>query len=232
MADVNKENTEKATKQRVQQAAPQTAQQPAVTDTGMQRAQSVPAGRGRGLMPWEPSFGPFALMRRLFDDLEQLTGLGSLGRLVGPSIGPAIGPAIGPMFQELEQTFERDLVFNPQVDVSRRGDKLLVHVDLPGVAPNEIEVTCRDGSLVIEGERHREHEGQEGDVWRSERMYGKFQRVIPLPENADLDNIEARFENGVLEISVKAPVQRAEGRKIEIKSGAGSMPESSDQTKH
>lgn len=218
MAEVKKESTERG----AQQGVPQQS----AGETGMQRAQTTPARRGRErrLMPWEPTFGPFALMRRLFDDLEQLTGFGSLARPFTPSLAP--------MLPELGETFERDLVFNPQVDVSRRGDKILVHVDLPGVAANEINVTCDDNALVIEGERHREHEGQEGDVWRSERMYGKFQRVIPMPENADLDSVDARFENGVLEISVKAPEQRKQGRKIEIKSSASAGSGSSDQTKH
>jgi HSP20 family protein len=146
-----------------------------------------------------PRTGPIGLMRRLFEDLERLSG----GRRQ-PSAGTQFGVEL----------------FMPNVEVLRRGDKLVVEVDLPGNAPDDVRVTIDNGLLMIEGERRSEHEDREGDVWTSERSYGRFQRAIELPENADPDSAEARFENGVLEITIKAPEPRTQGRQLEIKSGS------------
>lgn len=158
------------------------------------------------------AFGPFSLMRRLFDDLERLTGFGAPG-----------------MHRE-GRGFEGSM-FVPTVEVMHRDHKLIVNVDLPGMSADDIQVTVHDGALVIEGERHSEHEHQEGDVWRCERSYGRFQRVIALPEGTDTTSTEARFENGVLSILLRAPEQQ-EGRRIEIKTGGVSASRPVSTTSH
>ena len=184
----------------------------------LQRTSNVPVKRGgrtRALAPALGTFGPFSLMRRLFDDLERITNFG---------------------LPDLERQADRGLggfPFVPTVEVRRRDDKLVVNVDLPGMSADDIRISTDEDSLIIEGERHSEHEQQEGDVWRCERSYGRFQRMIPLPEGADTENVEARFENGVLEISLRAPEQQAQRRRIDIKtqpSGATSE-QSKEQSK-
>ena len=114
--------------------------------------------------------------------------------------------------------------------IEREG-RFLVRADVPGLSPDDIRLEVRDGSLVLEGERRQEVEveGKEG-VYRSERMYGRFSRVIPLPQAADLDKAAARFENGVLEIEI--PLREdAQRRRIEIQGGSkpqeGSKPRGS-----
>jgi HSP20 family protein len=72
---------------------------------------------------------------------------------------------------------------------------------------------------VIAGERRSRREEERGNVFRSERMYGSFRRVIPLPEGADAENASASFANGVLEIRVKLTEQRQQRRQLEIKRG-------------
>jgi HSP20 family protein len=134
-------------------------------------------------------FGPFSLMRRLFDDMERLWGGG--GR------------------EPLEQAL---VPFVPAVDADRRGDRIVVRVDLPGMAADDVSVTITDNALIVEGERRVE--ARDRGVY--ERTYGSFRRVIPLPENTEADSAEARFENGVLEISVRAPERRERGRNVEI----------------
>jgi len=111
-------------------------------------------------------------------------------------------------------------VWSPAIDVIERDGALVVRADVPGLSSDDIRLEVRDGALVLEGERRQEIkvEGEEG-VYRSERMYGRFSRVIPLPESADLDKAAARFENGVLEIEI--PLREgAEGRRIEIRSSS------------
>jgi HSP20 family protein len=149
-------------------------------------------------------------MRRLFDDLERLTGFGAPER-------------------RLEDRGRSGFPFMPTVEVRRRDDKLVVNVDLPGLSADNVRITADEGALIIEGERRSEHEEDDGDVWRCERSYGRFQRMIPLPEGADPNSAEARFDNGVLEISVRAPEQKAQRRQIDIQTGSGGA--SSDKSK-
>ena len=95
----------------------------------------------------------------------------------------------------------------------------LVHVDLPGLSPDDVKLRIEDGALLIEGERKSESESESGGVMRTERYFGHFQRCIPLPDGATADKAEARFENGVLEVSIVAPQLAPQGRQIEIQTG-------------
>ncbi|MDB4960638.1 MAG: heat shock protein Hsp20 [Myxococcales bacterium] len=171
---------------------------------GKREQESAPAKQRerRSARPMIPIVGPLGLMRRLFDDLAQLAG-------VGNEPGPA---------QKEQAQGPEGMMFSPRVDVTRRDGKVVVQVDLPGVAPENISAVIEDDALLIEGERRDERQFQEGNVWRSERIYGRFQRVIPLPEGVDTDSVEARFENGVLEIALRAPEQKRSGKQIDIKS--------------
>ena len=109
--------------------------------------------------------------------------------------------------------------FVPSVEVMQHDDRLIVKADLPGMEPNDVRITADHGDLVIEGERRSEHEDNEGDVWRCERSYGRFERRIALPPGAEIESAEARFDNGVLEISMRAP-SREQRRTIDIKTGS------------
>jgi HSP20 family protein len=112
------------------------------------------------------------------------------------------------------------LAWIPDIDVTRRDDRLVVRADLPGLAPDEIRVIVEDDAIILEGERQSENVRDEGDVWQAERTYGRFRRVIPLPDGAKPETAEARFENGVLEIGVQvSDSQAGRRRNVEIKSG-------------
>jgi HSP20 family protein len=160
------------------------------------------------------SFGPFSVMRRLFDDLD---------RLIDVNASDMLGHAS----RDLD-----GLMFVPTIDVMRRDDQVVVSVDLPGMSVDDIQVTVDDGALIVEGERRSEHEQRDRDVWRCERSYGRFQRVIPLPEGADPTTAEARFENGVLEISLRAPEPTKQGRKIDVKTSGTSSDASRQAGSH
>lgn len=137
--------------------------------------------------------GPFALMRQLFDDLAQMWGGATTPRS------------------------RQAVAFIPDIEVARRGDKLVVKADLPGMTRDDVEVNVLDDALVITGERRSEHEQQDEGMWSCERSYGSFRREIGLPEGTDASSAEAKFENGVLEISLSITDQsKARGRKIEI----------------
>jgi HSP20 family protein len=116
------------------------------------------------------------------------------------------------------------MTFAPRVDVTRRDDRIIVHADLPGMSPEDLEVQVTQDGLVLQGERSQKTDRREDDVWQSERSYGRFYRMIPLPEGTDLDSAEARFENGVLEISLKMTAEQAGRRRIEIQSDSSARP--------
>jgi HSP20 family protein len=90
----------------------------------------------------------------------------------------------------------------PNVEVLRQANNFVVRVDLPGVAPDEIDISIDDGLLTIAGERTQERREDDDGFVRTERSYGAFLRTIVLPEGADESRIEAKVDNGVLEINV------------------------------
>jgi len=111
----------------------------------------------------------------------------------------------------------------PNVEVFQRGSELVVRADLPGLKKEDVKVDVTDMAITIQGERRREEEEEHSGVFRSERSYGSFQRVIPLPEGAITDRAKAGFRDGVLEITMPAPPEHVtRGRRLEISEGTPS----------
>ncbi|MDZ7809719.1 MAG: Hsp20/alpha crystallin family protein [Arhodomonas sp.] len=90
----------------------------------------------------------------------------------------------------------------PAVDIREEKDKFVVEADIPGVKPEDIEVTMENGVLSIRGERSSETTSDEGGVRRRERSHGVFYRRFALPDSADPENIRARGDQGVLHIEI------------------------------
>ena len=136
------------------------------------------------------SAGPFELMRRMSDEMDRMfQGFG--GNIPGGNWMPA-------------------------VEVTERQGNVVVRADLPGLGKDDVSVEATDEGLILSGERRQEHEEEEGGTYRSERSYGSFRRVIPLPEDAQLDHAQARFDNGVLEVTVPVPESSSRRRRIPI----------------
>ncbi len=95
-----------------------------------------------------------------------------------------------------------DVSFIPAVDVREEKDRFVVQADLPGVKPEDIEVTAEKGILVLRGERKSEKRETAEGYERLERVNGSFSRRFALPENVQADAIKARFTHGVLEVSI------------------------------
>jgi HSP20 family protein len=100
------------------------------------------------------------------------------------------------------------------MDAYRRGDRFVVHFDLPGVAPDEIELTVEKNVLTVSAERRWERQEHDEAV-ASERPQGTFTRQLFLGETLDADHIEANYENGVLTLSVPV-AEAAKPRRVEI----------------
>ncbi|MCS7224995.1 MAG: Hsp20/alpha crystallin family protein [Armatimonadetes bacterium] len=87
------------------------------------------------------------------------------------------------------------------LDMFRKGDHLIVRMDVPGIPADKIDIQVSpDGVLSVKGERT--WDAGEAESLCCERYYGKFERTIQLPEGADLDGIEAHYKDGVLEIRI------------------------------
>lgn len=108
--------------------------------------------------------------------------------------------------------------FQPTVDVTDEGKALRVTAELPGMAEKDIELSVDEGTLIIKGEKRSDTSAEEGGCYRTERAYGYFNRIVPLPHNIALSGIEATFDKGVLTVRVpKAETQASTSRRIDIK---------------
>lgn len=118
-----------------------------------------------------------------------------------------------------------ELAWVPAVDVEEREDGLRLAFEVPGVAPDALEVTVDDRVLTVSGERRfTQPEGEaERIAYRLERRFGRFARSLTLPKTVDPDRIQARYEHGVLQLLVpKRP--EAQPRRIAVTSGATPAP--------
>jgi HSP20 family protein len=182
------------------------------------RAAGRAAGRpqpGQGLSTWLTGIdNPFAMMRRMEEDLDRVF------RAFGiPRLSPVLAPP-----RELEDLLARAPAlsqagqWSPQIEVSEREGNLVVRADLPGVKREDVEVNVDNDVLTIRGERRQEHRETEGGYRRTERSYGTFFRQLPLPEGVDRDQVQATYQDGVLEVIVPAPRDRQPTRRrIEIR---------------
>ena len=110
--------------------------------------------------------------------------------------------------------------FAPQSEASIDGDVYDIKIELPGVALDDIHVECHDHSIVVSGEKRAEIERSTRSYYFSERVYGAFRRVFRLPPDADVDHINADYQNGVLTLRVgKQSKDSSSGRRIEVKGG-------------
>jgi HSP20 family protein len=106
--------------------------------------------------------------------------------------------------------------WTPAVDIKEEENQFLITADVPGVDPENIDVTMENGLLTIKGERKFESDVKRNGYRRFERLHGTFYRRFSLPDYADADNISATCKNGVLTVTV--PKSGAvKPRRIEVK---------------
>jgi HSP20 family protein len=129
-------------------------------------------------------------------------------------------------FQQLSQATQSASRSFP-MDAYRRGDEFVVHFDLPGVDPAQIDITVDNNVLTVSAERSWPREAQD-EVLVSERPEGKFTRQIMLGETLDTEQLKAGYQGGVLTLTIPV-AERAKPRKIEITAEAQS-PEAVDTT--
>ena len=104
----------------------------------------------------------------------------------------------------------------PAVDIKEEDSQFLVVADIPGVAPEDIEVKIENGTLSIKGERSEEHKEEKEGYQRIERSCGTFHRRFTLPETADPEGITAKSNNGSLEVVIPKREAPAQSRRINV----------------
>lgn len=93
----------------------------------------------------------------------------------------------------------------PSMEMHDADGKVTISAELPGVDEKDISISVADDMLTISGEKKSEFETKEGEVRRSERSYGKFSRSVSLPFTIDGDKVDARFDKGVLKLTIDKP---------------------------
>ena len=136
---------------------------------------------------------PLSEMNRMFDDM-----FGSLTRR--------------PEGLRAQQITE----WAPAIDVVTKDGDLVVRAELPGVKQEDVDITLQNNVLTLSGERKAEQEEERGGYYVRERRYGSFSRSLTLPEGVDESKINARYENGVLEVTVEGAAVVHEPKRIQI----------------
>jgi HSP20 family protein len=105
--------------------------------------------------------------------------------------------------------------WSPLLDVEEDQDRFTLHVELPGVDPEEVEVSLEENVLTISGQRSFYGERDTDAFRRIERRFGRFHRAVRLPDRVDGDKVEARYAHGLLTISVPK-AEEAKPRRIQV----------------
>jgi HSP20 family protein len=116
----------------------------------------------------------------------------------------------------------------PVLDVLQEDGDIVVRAELPGVKPEDVDVTLHNGVLTIAGKREAEEQREGSGFIVRERRYGSFRRSMTLPHGVDESSIGARFEGGVLEVRVTGVAAVQEPRRIQIEGDSDSENGSSE----
>ncbi len=109
-------------------------------------------------------------------------------------------------------------VWQPAVECFTRDKNVVLRAELPGVQPDQVEVTVHNGRLILRGRKESERTVDERDLYFREVAYGRFERSFALPDGVKPDQIQASWDNGVLEVTFPA-TEAVETKRIPIQSG-------------
>jgi HSP20 family protein len=153
--------------------------------------------------PWSGEVSPFRALQQMSDEMDRMFEDFGFGRRWTRPFWRESGTEL----------------WAPEVEVFQKNNELTIRADLPGLKREDVKVDISDDEICIQGERKHEREEEREGYYRSERGYGSFCRVIPLPEGAITEQAKANFKDGVLEITMPAP-PATKGRRLEITEGA------------
>jgi HSP20 family protein len=109
-----------------------------------------------------------------------------------------------------------EMAMSPAIEVIDKKDRLLVRAEVPGVKPEDIDISVSDNTLTIKGERKTESEVKEDDYYRCEMSYGRFSRSVALPTKVQADKVDASYDDGILEVTL-SKAHEAKPKKVAVK---------------
>lgn len=157
-------------------------------------------------------------MRRLQKEMDRLfdNTLASHPPAALPSSETAEKSAVATTDKGAESVVPFFANWKPKVDVSENDTSIIVHAELPGLKKEEINVEFADGVLTLSGERKFEKKEENEKYHRIERSYGKFSRSLRLPEGVDPKDMQASYNNGVVELTIKKPPVPEEKKPVKL----------------
>ncbi len=162
------------------------------------------------MMRWDP----FQDLRSAQDEMAQMS--------------PMLAHALGLHARQQGNDRAMTTAWAPALDISERKDAYVVTVEVPGVNPDDLDITMEDGLLTIQGERQFTSDSSEQQFHRVERRYGAFRRSITLPAHVMTEGIQALVDNGVLQILVPK-MEEATPKRIQIRPGRAEIPAASSE---
>jgi HSP20 family protein len=174
---------------------------------GPVKTEEKPAKEPSALEAWQPLDRLRREVDRLFEDFDR---------------GFWRSPFRRSVF-DIEPLWRREWTWGavPAVDIAEKDKAYELTAELPGIDEKDIEVKIADGNLTIKGEKQEDKEEKKKGYYLQERHHGCFERRFRIPEGVDADKIEARFEKGVLKITLpKTPAAQKPEKKIKVKSAA------------
>jgi HSP20 family protein len=160
------------------------------------------------VMPFDLIFmNPFSVMRRMTEEMDRA-------------------------FQTSNSANGGSALWAPAVEVSQTDSQYVVRAELPGLKPDDVQIEVTEDGLVLSGERTFERDLDKGGTHRTEIRYGRFYRVIPLPDGANganVDKAKAKFENGVLEVTFPLAEETRERRRIQVEGSGATSTETSQK---
>jgi HSP20 family protein len=114
----------------------------------------------------------------------------------------------------------------PAMDLVETEDHLVLRGDLPGMTEDDVDIEVKDNVMTVSGERKSESEDKREGYHRVERSFGSFSRSLTLPQGIDPERVDAKFENGVLEVQIPKP---AEAKPTRVQIGKGTVEGTGEQ---
>ena len=141
-----------------------------------------------------------------------------------PTLWKKSGSLFGPYADDIFERFfyggpalsgETDVTWTPRVDVTDKEKEIQLDIELPGINKKDIKVEVKDNVLYISGERNKENKEENAEFSRIERHYGKFERTFGLPDTVDSANVEAKYKDGILTVTLNK-LEKALPREIAV----------------
>ena len=165
----------------------------------------------KDLIPWSKSENRVPV-RRGEDGNTLLDLRGRINRMFDEVFDQPFG--LSPFFDRPD--FMGD--FAPSLDVSETDKEIAISVELPGIEPEDINISIEHNTLTMSGEKQVDKEEKDKRYYRHERAYGSFYRSIPLPEEVQEDKIDATFKHGVLHVTLpKTAEAQKKSKRIPVK---------------